>query len=154
MASNYSKSKGLLSIATSHTGGSGGEYGYTKIDQYITPEGITITPQRAQDLDSYRNANGKLKRHVLKHTASGISFTVRYITESELQVLLGYIRTCFKLYGCEGEPERKVRIRYWDSWIANYSHGYFYIPDTNFQFSGTYKGEPIYLPTTIELIEY
>lgn len=50
----FSKSKGLVSIATGY---SGGNYEYTKIDQFIAADNLSITADRAQDLDSYVNAN-------------------------------------------------------------------------------------------------
>lgn len=149
----FEAKKGVLSIATGYNASSK-EYEYTKIDQFIAADNLTITPQRAQDLDSYRNANGYLKRHVLKHTASGITFTLPYMSESDAQKFLKLVRECFKLHGCAGQPERKVRFRYYDTWIADYSHGFFYIPDVPFQFGGTYKGYPVYLPVTYECIEY
>ena len=55
-------SKGLVMIATGYENG---EYKYTKLDKFIAADNLSITPGRAQDLDSYVNANGYLKRNVL-----------------------------------------------------------------------------------------
>ena len=55
----FVKGKGLVSIATGY---SGGNYEYTKIDQFIAADNLSITADRAQDLDSYVNANGQFRR--------------------------------------------------------------------------------------------
>lgn len=149
----FNKNYGVLGVATSYDS-STDKYSYSKIDQFVAADNLTITPQRAQDLDSYRNANGYLKRHVLKHTASGITFTTPYMDNPKMQEFLKLFRDCMKLHGCETFPEKKVRIRYYDTWIDDYSKGFFYFPDTSFQPGGTYKGYPVYLPNTFELIEY
>lgn len=67
---------GLVGVATGY---SGGNYEYTKIDQFIAADNLSITADRAQDLDSYVNASGYLKRNVLKHMCDGISFSTVYM---------------------------------------------------------------------------
>lgn len=71
---------GLVGVATGY---SGGNYEYTKIDQFIAADNlsitVSITADRAQDLDSYVNASGYLKRNVLKHMCDGISFSTVYM---------------------------------------------------------------------------
>ena len=42
-------SKGLVMIATGYENG---EYKYTKLDKFIAADNLSITPGRAQDLDS------------------------------------------------------------------------------------------------------
>ena len=52
----YSNSNGLIMVATGY---SGGTYTYTKLSyKYIQQQGLSITPDIIQDLDSYRNGNG------------------------------------------------------------------------------------------------
>lgn len=71
---------GLVGAATGY---SGGNYEYTKIDQFIAADNlsitVSITADRAQDLDSYVNASGYLKRNVLKHMCDVISFSTVYM---------------------------------------------------------------------------
>lgn len=80
----FEKAKGLVSIATGY---SGGDYQYTKIDKYIAANNLNITPGRAQDLDSYVNANGHLKRNVLKHMRDGIAFSTIYMKNTTMDLL-------------------------------------------------------------------
>ena len=60
----YENSKGLIAVASGYDGKN---YSYAKLSyKYIQPNGaLAITPDQIQDLDSYRNGNGILKRNVL-----------------------------------------------------------------------------------------
>ena len=148
----YDKSKGLVAIATSY---SGGNYGYTKLDGYIKAEGLTIIPNQMQDLDSYVNSTGKLRRNVLSHTRSKIDANTPYMSEAKFNKLLSNITKAYSLSdGKCSKKERKVRVRYYNQYTQDYSYGYFYIPDIEFQFGGTWGGEVHYLPTRIGFIEY
>ena len=147
----FVKGKGLVSIATGY---SGGNYEYTKIDQFIAADNLSITADRAQDVDSYVNANGHLKRNVLKHMRDGISFSTVYMGYDKHEKFMTIIRKAMKLKDCAEPPEKKVRVRYFNEWTNDYETGFFYIPDVEWKYGGTYKGTPTYLPTTFELIEY
>jgi len=149
----YEKSKGVCAIATGYSGGS---YSYTKLDPFIGADTYKSTPDRAQDLDSYRNADGVLKRHVLKHTASGITFNTPYLYYRQKVKLMKAINDGANVKDgkCVPRPERKVRLRYYNDLTDDYSTGYFYIPDIEFTYYSLYGGEPMYLPITIEFIEY
>lgn len=118
----FSKSKGLVSIATGY---SGGNYEYTKIDQFIAADNLSITADRAQDLDSYVNANGYLKRNVLKHMRDGISFSTAYMEYGKHEKFMSILRTGEKQPGCTASPEKKIRIRYFNEWENDYSTGFF-----------------------------
>ena len=50
--------------------------------------------------------------------------------------------------------EKKVKIAYFNEWEDDYDHGFFYVPDIEWKYGGTYKGEPTYQPITVEFIEY
>jgi hypothetical protein len=147
----FEKSKGVCAIATGY---SGGNYSYTKIDEYIAADNYTSTPDRAQDLDSYVNANGKLKRNVLKHTRSGITFSTPYMNYSEKKKFVKILMNGMKQKDCAELPEKKIRIRYYDDWTDDYAYGFFYVPDVEFPYGGTYKGVPTYQPISMEFIEY
>ena len=147
----FEKAKGLVSIATGY---SGGDYQYTKIDKYISANNLNITPGRAQDLDSYVNANGRLKRNVLKHMRDGIAFSTIYMKNTTMRSFMNILTTGMKQKDCAGLPEKKIRIRYFNEWTNDYDHGFFYVPDVQFQYGGTYEGVPTYMPISWEFIEY
>ena len=147
----FVKSKGLVGIATGYENG---EYKYTKIDQFIAAENLSITPERAQDLDSYVNANGYLKRNVLKHMRDGIAFSTVYMDYSKKEKFMEILRKGMKQKDCSEPPEKKIRVAYFDEWRNDYNHGFFYVPDVEFKYAGTYKGKPQYLPISWEFIEY
>jgi hypothetical protein len=148
----YDKSKGLLAVATSY---SNGTYGYEKIDQYFAAEDLTITPNQMQDLDSYVNANGYLKRNVLPHSRTKTDGNSPYLTYAQKKSLISILNKGMTVGdGKCNKAERKVRVRYYDDWTDDYEHMYCYIPDVSFQYGGTYKGHPTYLPVRIAFIEY
>lgn len=148
----FDKNKGLLSIATSY---SGGNYSYKKIDGYIGAENITITPDQIQDLDSYRNANGKLKRNALKHRVTKIDINTAFMNEEKMERLLGIINTGTKLDDGEcKESERKLRIRFYNSWKCDYATAFCYVPDVEFQYYSTAGGNLRHQPIRIAFIEY
>lgn len=144
-------SKGLVMIATGYENG---EYKYTKLDKFIAPDNLSITPGRAQDLDSYVNANGYLKRNVLKHMRDGISFSTPYMSYSKMREFVSLLKKGMKQPKCASLPEKKVKIAYFNEWEDDYDHGFFYVPDIEWKYGGTYKGEPTYQPITVEFIEY
>lgn len=146
----YDKSKGLISIATSHDGS---EYHYEKIDQYIQKESYTCTPKQMQDLDSYVNANGYLKRKTMKHPRTKIDVDTPYMSYKDKKALVHILRLGMKTKNCL-VSQRKVRVRYYNDWTDDYEHGFFYVPDVDFKVAGTYKGVPQYMPTRFGFIEY
>lgn len=148
----FKKEKGLVALATAYING---EYVYTKIDTFVAKDSLSITPDQMLDLDSTRNAKGKLKRHVLEHTASKIEFTTPYQDEDKLQRLMNILRKGFALKDGETvENERKARIRYYDEYIDDYKTGYFYNPNTTFNYATTFNGKRYVNGTRFELIEY
>lgn len=148
----YQKSRGLIQIATGYSGGS---YTYEKLDGFIGKEDITSTPNQMQDLDSYVNANGYLKRNVLPHSRSKIEFNTHYLEYKEKQQLVKMLNSAMNLKdGVCNEAERKVKVRFYNDWTDDYEVMTCYIPDVNFQSGGTYTGEPRYLPIRLAFIEY
>ena len=148
----YEKSKGLLQLATSY---SNGNYTYTKIDGFIAAENLTTTPNQMQDLDSYVNANGRLKRTVLPHSRTKIEFNTPYLTSEKKKELIGLMVSAMSLKdGVCNATERKVRIRFYNDWLDDYEIARCYISDVSFQYYSKYKGSPLYLPIRIAFIEY
>ena len=147
----YDKDKGLIAIAVSKNG----SYDFEKLDGYIQKEGYNISPAQRQDLDSYVNGNGKLKRFVMPHKRTKIEVDMVYMQYAKKVKLVKILDRAFNVNDGEcNEEEHKVRIRYYNDWKDDYSQGWFYISDPNWQVAGTYRGKPTYLPTRMAFIEY
>ena len=117
---------------------------------WIFRDSFSITPNRRQDLDSYRNANGKLIRNVLDHTATTITFQTKPMTRHNFALMMEFIRNHFI-----SSQERKVRINYYSPDINAYRTGDFYMPDFEVQTIMQKKsGELLYNTCTLEFIEY
>jgi len=146
----YSKSKGLLAVATSY---SNGGYSYTKIDGYIQYAGMSSTPNQMQDLDSYVNTKGHLKRTVLEHDRTKIDFNTKPMNYSDMHAFIHILKLGMKQPKCIVK-ERKIRVRYYDEWSDDYEYMFCYIPDVEFQYNFTGLGFPQYLATRFAFIEY
>lgn len=149
----YSNSKGLIALPTAHSDKNG--YTFQKLSyQFIQlNNGISITPDQMQDIDSYVNGNGLLKRKVLDHSRTKIEWNTPYLTYEDKCRLIQLVRNAYK-YGVGVYKERKVRIRYYNDWEDDYATGTFYMPDVQFQYGGLYHGAPLYLPIRLAAIEY
>lgn len=148
----FEKSKGMLAIATSYSGGS---YGYTKLDKFVGVENITITPDIIQDIDSFRNQKGKLKRKTMPCTVTKIEINTAFMPEKDMDGLTKAIESGAKLKdGKCIEEQRKVKIRYYNSLRREYDTAFTYIPDISFTIYSTSKGYPEYNPVRIAFIGY
>lgn len=127
------------------------KFGSDEFDMgYIYKDSFAITPNRRQDLDSYRNANGYLKRFVLDHTATTITFQTKPMKRHDFVVMMAFIRNHFS------EPqERKLTITYYSPDVNDYRTGNFYMPD--FEVTAMFQdkhNELWYNTCTLEFIEY
>lgn len=118
---------------------------------YVFKESYIVTPNRRQDLDSTRNANGILQRNVLSHTASTIDLTVRNLNNKELASLMSFIRSHYL-----NEQEKKLSITYYCPDLDDYKTGEFYVPDIEFtiRMIDTTNNAIEYSQFTLEFIEY
>lgn len=118
---------------------------------YVKPESYTVVPNRRQDLDSTRNANGKLLRNVLEHTASTITIQTVPLDNTQLGALMTLIRNNYT-----SESEKKITLRYYCPDLDSYKTGNFYIPDVEYPIASvnTVKNIIEYNPITFEFIEY
>lgn len=147
----YDNSKGLISLPVGYSGGS---YQWKKLSyKYAQPSGINITPNQMQDIDSYVNGNGKLKRTVLQHSRTKMEWSTPYLTYEDKVKLLALINNAFK-YGSGIADQRKCHVRYYNDLKDDYETGDFYIPDIQFSYHSIYAGKPLYLPIRIAFIEY
>ena len=149
----YSQAKGLIALPTDYNSAKK-EYTYQKLSyKYIQPNGkLTMTPSQMQDLDSYVNGNGYLKRKVLEHHRTKIEWNTPYLTYDDKCKLISTIRKAFK-QGIGDSSSRTVHARYYNDWEDDYASGKFYMPDVQFQYGGLYHGAPMYLPIRLALIE-
>ncbi len=148
----YEKSKGLVAVASGYDGSS---YSYTRLSyKYIQPNGaLAITPDQIQDLDSYRNGNGILKRHVLPNKVPSIEWSTPYLRYEDKCRLIALINKAMT-YGTGVKKQRRLRARYYNDWSDDYDTHDFYVPDVQFQYGGLYHGAPMYLPIKIQMIGY
>ena len=107
----YSNSKGLIALPTDYSDKNG--YTWQKLSyHFVQPSGITITPKQMQDLDSYRNGNGVLKRTVLDHSPTKIEWNTPYLTYEDKCKLIHQIRNGYR-QGVGLYKARRIRIRYY-----------------------------------------
>lgn len=127
---------------------------------YIYRDSFAVTPNRRQDLDSYRNANGKLIRNVLNHTATTITFQTKPMKRHDFAVMMNFIRNHYgstnPAYSISlAQKERRVPITYYSPDVNDYRTGDFYMPD--FEVTAIYQDsndELWYNTCTLEFIEY
>ena len=114
---------------------------------------MTITPDQIQDLDSYRNGNGVLKRNVLPNKVPSIEWSTPYLRYEDKCRLIALINEAMT-YGVGTKDQRKLRARYYNDWLDDYDTHNFYVPNVQFQYGGLYHGAPMYLPIKIQMIGY
>ena len=119
--------------------------------QYVFKESYKVTPNRRQDLDPYRDANGLLHRNTLSHTATTITFQTKPMWNDEFDTMMSFIRTRYT-----NSLEKNLHITYFSPDINDYKTGYFYVPDVeyNLDLVDTTRRKIFYLSTTLEFIEY
>lgn len=158
----YNNSKGVISIATAYNNGS---YTWHKLDGFMQPSGIDITPDQMQDMDSYVNSKGDLIRNVLSVSRTKCECATRNLSYDEKKTLLGYVASAINLNDVDlhgrtrnqikcNEAQRCCVIRYYDDYTDSYKKAHMYIPDITFKYGGTYEGEPRYLPISMHIIAY
>lgn len=116
---------------------------------YMFKESYKVTPNRRQDLDSGRNANGVLERNVLDHTASTIEFETKPTWNKTIGELNQFIRSHYIV-----EKEKKLDIRYYCPDLDDYKTGVFYVPDIEYPIMRVDGNRIFYNNITYEFIEY
>jgi hypothetical protein len=101
------------------------------------------TPNRIMDEDSYRDANGVLRRNTLPHTATTFEFSTPYIHLAKKQALQALL------------PSRvKLAITYWNDETNTYTTGDFYIPDVTYEIYSKTDTDIVYKPVNFQFIQY
>lgn len=124
--------------------------GYEIPNKYVIEGSYKIAPNRRQDLDTYRDADGILHRTALSHTATTIEFSTGYLYESEMNELMAGIRSNYINYN-----ERDANCTYFDPENNSYKTGHFYL-DSNTQWGikQILNGEKIYDSVKFAFVEY
>lgn len=101
------------------------------------------TPNRRTDKNSGVNTTGKLKRKILPHKRTGITFNTGIVTDSDLTTL----KSIFS-------GRDNVSITYWNPSKQTYETGECYLPDIEFEVLLLENNINYYRPVNLELIEY
>lgn len=119
--------------------------------RFVYKESYRITPNRRQDLDSTRNANGKMTRTVLDHMPTTISFQTKPMYNDDLEKMMAFIRDHYIV-----DKERKVRLEFYCPDSNSYKTGDFYIPDIEYPIIKVEleQNRILYNGFTLEFIEY
>lgn len=111
--------------------------------KYIAAQSYKSIPNRQQDLDSYRDADGILRRNILPHKVTTIEFNTPYLHLTDKIALQAII------------PSRtKQTITYWNEETNTYATGDFYIPDVEYGIYRIDGNDIIYMPILYQFIEY
>ena len=117
--------------------------------KYIKAESYAVTPNRRQDLDPYRDANGELYRNTLSHTATTIKFETKPMWNSDFATFMSLLRNSYS-----DSLEKKVSVTYYCPDLDSYKTGNFYVPDVEYSIYMVKGTKILYNPVTVELIEY
>lgn len=117
--------------------------------KYIKADSYAVTPNRRQDLDPYRDANGELHRNTLSHTATTIKFETKAMWNNDFATFMSLIRNSYS-----DDLEKKVSVTYYCPDLDSYKTGDFYVPDVEYSIYMVKGTKILYNPVTVELIEY
>lgn len=101
------------------------------------------------DLDSYRDANGVLKRNALSHVPYKLEMNLIPMKNAELQAILSSIRANYI-----SAIEKKALVTFYDMETDTYISQEMYMPDIDFQIYGIFDGYIQYDEITIKFIGY
>ena len=120
---------------------------HLKFNGVIYPEkyccNYKCTPDRRTDKGSSVKSTGKLKRKILPHKRSGITFNTGFVTDNDLDALR---------YIFSGRDN--VTVTYWNPATTGYGTGECYLPDIEFEVLLCEDGINNYRPVEMEIIEY
>ena len=96
--------------------------------KWIEFDTYKVTPNRRQDLDPFRDANGLLHRNVVGHAPTTIDFELRSMYNKDVAAAMAFIKSKYESY-----EEKRLQITYYDPENDNYNTGTFYL-DSNIEF--------------------
>lgn len=116
---------------------------------YIKVQSYKVVPNRRQDLDSTRNANGVLLRTVLDHYATTVEFATVPMDNEQMATFMSLLRSKYSI-----EKEKKIHLTYYCPDTDSYKSGDFYVPDIEFPIIYIDGTTIQYDSVTLEFIEY
>lgn len=118
-------------------------------DKFIRAQSYKVTLS-VQDLDSYRDANGKLHRTALEHRVNKIEFETRnMLTNTEMAELMKGIANNYTV-----PAERRFVGTFYVPEIDDYISQDMYMSDPSFPIYGIFDGVIKYSPVRIAFIAY
>lgn len=121
----------------------------TALHQYIAAQTYKVT-KHIQDLDPYRDANGKLHRNALSHVSYTVTFDTRSINNTQMEEIMSVIRSNFS-----NAAERKIdNFTFYLPETNDYVTAPVYLPDIDFKINLADSSIVKYEPTTFEFIGY
>ena len=118
-------------------------------NKYISLTSYVSTPNQRQDLDSYQDNRGKLRRNTLDHTRSKLEWNTPPLFERELLSLQNILNS-----GIINAKERKLKIIHYCFDTHTYEQGEFYMPDITFTPLLIRNGEVLMDKVRLAFIEY
>lgn len=121
-----------------------------KFAHFIIEQSYHVS-KKIMDLGSYRDGNGELKRTVLDHVPYTISFTLRKVDNTNLQVFMNMIRKRFTV-----AKERKLPLTFYCPETDGYIQQDVYMPDPDFTIDhiDVTNNQIFFKETTIKFIGY
>ena len=116
---------------------------------YILEKSYKVSPNKRQDLDPFRDANGVLHRNVVNHRPSTVQFQIRRPTSVTMNVINSILQGAFI-----NEAERKLILTYYCPDLDTYQSGEFYVPNPEYTIDYIYNDVVYYDYFTMEFIEY
>lgn len=101
------------------------------------------TPNRRTDKNSGMNSSGVLKRKILSHKRTGITFNTGFVTDSDLSTLSSIF-----------SGRDNVEVNYWNPSTQTYATATCYLPDIEFEVLTNDGDVNTYRPINLEIIEY
>lgn len=114
-------------------------------NKYIAYGNYKSTPDQKTDKDSYTDADGKLHRNILPHTATKIEITTPVLHLKDKMELQSYFPNTVEM-----------DIEYWNDRTNEYESATVYVPDISFEYHTVFEEarDILYKPIRIALIEY
>lgn len=147
--SNYNESYGIVSLIYIE---SAGVDTLLKLDSYAIQDGISITGNQLNVIETHTNAYGTQMDSVYPFSPAKISVQTGRMSSSELNQLLSYFRQAYTVPNCSA-VKNLVKILWYDYKNDLYQTGYF--THSDFEFLHTFKQNSlIYSPSfTMEFSE-
>ena len=118
-------------------------------EQYIQAQSYKVTPNQRQDLNSTRNALGRLHRNVVENMPSKIELVIGGITNDQWEEVRSFIAAHYI-----NQVERKLIVRFFCPDSNDYKEEEMYMPDPQFDVDRINDLTILYKPITLKFIGY